>query len=537
MGPSTSIEGQRGETNTLYDLKSRVSRLWQASKVVFVRSRFPTPPPTRQLFPSQQSTPTMSTSLVQRPKTISPVDILVFVTSAIPLPTDTLRALRLTCQATRLAIDDKIKELFFTSDDAEELRTVSSPLNLGVTSITLQGSRGPSLSVLAVSKVCLVASRNAEHLEILKMLGFILPIYDSNCAGPQATLGAVAWPRLTSLTIDCCPGIFETYINIDSMPCLTELILEGDVSAGDLVALRRGAHFASTIEALYVSNCPSEKFIDAEEFFGAFGDLIAAAPRLCWLKFWEGGGLSFLNSAEMPNLEYLEMRRLEDGTSMRAFALKPRKRLKALVFSGWEQHSGLETLASELSTSFPALESLEICLLDTWDFLREIKHLKLTKLCLHAFDPGSDDFAALAAGLAGLPALEHLKISAEGDNGHLDVDVGGAYGILLAGPPLLRLRRLETGVVRDDSDSSLDALISLSHKIPHLEELVMRDGCISANGFVALAAAGRAGSWKRLKLFHIGILDEEMDDLEAGKDFCRTLVQEVWPGLEVKIRR
>jgi hypothetical protein len=142
-----------------------------------------------------------------------------------------------------------------------------------------------------------------------------------------------------------------------------------------------------------------------------------------------------------------------------------------------------------------------------------------------------------------MDAAVHRRCAAgvgEGDGERLTINLGAAYRFLFSSSPLPRLRRFKTGVIWGDWDASLIALISLSYKLPHLDELILTDGDISANGFAALAAAGRAGRWPRLKLFQIQGVVAEAGNVysdEAGKEFCRSLLQYVWADLEVKFWR
>lgn len=174
---------------------------------------------------------------------VDPAVALALVVANVPLPKETQKALRLTCRATRLAVDQTITDLVLVPEAAEQLHRVDSPLLLGLTSLTFTTKLYHSWEPPAVLNACSIASRNCGSLEALKFQ----PTFPADGYG---NLLQHFWPRLRSLVLYCDKGVFETSIHIDTMPSLTELRLEGELRAADVAALHRGAHFSSTIEIL-----------------------------------------------------------------------------------------------------------------------------------------------------------------------------------------------------------------------------------------------------------------------------------------------
>ncbi len=66
------------------------------------------------------------------------LEVLTVVGATVPLPKPTAAALRLTCKATRLAVDQATYELILTPAAAEGLRPVGSALTAGLTSLQLK---------------------------------------------------------------------------------------------------------------------------------------------------------------------------------------------------------------------------------------------------------------------------------------------------------------------------------------------------------------------------------------------------------------
>lgn len=473
---------------------------------------------------------------------IDPAAVLALVAANVPLPTETQAALRLTCRATKLAVDDGVKELVLGVEAATGIRAVENPLTAGLTCLRLELSL-QDFDVPSVENALTIASINAPHIEKLE-LDDVLAARDVDAARVVlGALGAATWPSLRSLSISCLPGTFDTYIDINKMPKLTELHLYTFLCSTDIDALhaRNGKHFPSTLEVLTLEAYAGDEN-ENKEYFVAVGEMLETMSplRRLELDISECQDLSFLSAAEMPSLEYLDLPIVNENVCMRPIIYTPRPRLRTLSLMCREPSTAyLKALASNLAVTFPALESFEFAFFDSeWDFLHELKHPVLKELALTGRLLEVEDVEAVGAALARLPALESLEICPFGPDmtAKMPIDEDDAFQILLSGPPLPRLRRLTMGGCWKDNDDSLWAFILNYHKVPNLEDIHLI-GCISPLGFADLAEAGRQGRWPRLKKFEIYKLVAE--DGSAGydhEDFCRSLLQEVWPDLAVEFR-
>lgn len=437
---------------------------------------------------------------------------------------ETLKALRLTCKTTQLAVDQRIKELRLTDKSAKGLRPVGNALTAGLTSLHFSRNLGHSsmLNELAI------ALRNSTNIESLSS-GFDSgkPSNVPKTRGALAILGNSPWPKLRSLTINALPSIFTDYINIDSLPNLAELKLHGEVSGADVIALSRGRHFPSKVEILSFN--PSLEN-DGPDVITGLTDLLGAASRLRYLKLSVSCSLDFFPAAEMPSLEHLELYIRRDNVSLDPITAIPRPRLQSLRLSG-----GTASVAFGWPGSLPALEKLEFLSIQDWSFLREFSHTTLKALIFEECSCGADDIAHIATAVARLPALEELHMLLLNTTGE-NFDAEASMRLLLSGPVLSCLRILVTANSWKDNDASLKCLIDHADKLPQLEEIGMAHGRISPAGLIKLAAAGGAGCWPRLKYFSIHDIDHELNVIP--EDFisdCRCVVEQAWPGLEVYV--
>lgn len=467
-------------------------------------------------------------------QTADPAAALAIVAATIPLPTDTLKALRLTCQATRLSIDEGITALNLPSNAAQQLRVEGSTLVSGLASLIIE-DHGPLDSTLWMTNACTMAKNNSESLEKLILFRWVA------CPGmPGAVenfLGLLkdheSWPKLRSLTLPSIPGMLDSFIKVEKMPELAELFLQGRMAPSDLAALLGISSFLSKVEVLDLGVCDSDA--NVQEFFELVGRLLRSAPRLRHFEMsaHRGRNLSFLNGAILPNLEDLEISPLPDDISLAPFASASMPRLQKLTLGSFAAAAAQVLPLMTAAESLPALEHLVFQSLRGRDysFLREMQLTTLKTLKMHTrMTPA--EVAHLGAALAQLPLLEELDISV---NPYPQIFTPApAMRSLLSGAAFPCLRRIKTSRWYEDDDS-LRCLISSAHKLPKLEEIIFYCGQITPRGFYALAAAGRAGHFPLLKRFEICSI---CDDSGYSYDYftikkCIESLQKAWPGLAV----
>lgn len=481
---------------------------------------------------------------LRRPRRgVKATEALELVATNVPLPKPTAAALRLVCRSTRRAVDESVKSLSLNAAAAEALRPLGTPLTADLTALSLFDLNS-EFSGVGVTNGTMIAVHNAKHMEALNMP--IVLDHRVERAVP-VMLGAVDWPRLRFLTLSCFPGVCDGFISIDYMPRLTKLHLYGGLDTSDLNALRQGRWFPAAAESLTLRAwIPPE---EATRFFEALAQLLQITPRLqsLALEVENCQDFGFLAAATLPALNSLVLDEIPDDGDLEPLKDMNSPNLRTLELNGGRVSSeGLAALVGGVQRAFPALETLKMTLkFASWEFMREMSHQRLNHLEITCGLPDVGGIEAVASGLSRLTALEHLELI-PGDDSALDIipvheDV--AMKTLLSGPPLHRLRRLETGGAWMDADSSVCELADASDKLPALEELILWSGHITSFGFIQLAEAGCRGRMPRLKLLQISEIegdyesDEEMGTHEGyvDPDFCRWAVQRSWPGLEVKV--
>lgn len=241
--------------------------------------------------------------------------------------------------------------------------------------------------------------------------------------------------------------------------------------------------------------------------------------------------LSFLATTDLTSAESLRLRGIQNGTCLRPITATPRPRLQALTLAGDEVQLDLAPVVSGGAAALPALESLtfEGLFLMGSTFMSKISLKTLEKLAFKGCAMDNSDIASVAAALPRLPLLEVLEVEPYFEDDYEDsVEWAGVMKTLLRAP-LPHLCRLRTWF---DDDKSLKVLIDSAQKVPKLEEISMGFGHVSSKGFAALAAAGRRGVWPQLRSFEIHRL---MGGEGKSKQHYCGMLQEVWPGLTVKI--
>lgn len=461
------------------------------------------------------------------------------------LPKSTLAALRLTSKATKLAVDHATKKLFLSLSSAEELRVIDSPLLSELTSLNVF----TDFSVDALQlypKAVAIAIQNHRSLESLSLF----PVYGVNlrnadsCAALRvalAPLGALEWPKLNSLCLRLGKSTVSSLSGMFNAPYLTELKLNGHVDASDITALSNAPHLASNLKVLYLFQLVRPHG-NIEELFGALRALLNALTNLKRFSVSADAiqDLGFL-ATDIPSLEFLCVslgHRQHVDVSLSPITSFSRPNLRSLtVMGGTRANADLAPIVSSGAASLPALKSLDMSCIacSDWSPLRELGLSTLTALSFGYCKMDVAAIAHLGSGLVRLPKLESLTISV----GRVNVfHSDAAMEALLSGAVLPRLRRLATHGSWNDTDESLQILIDSAYKIPFLENLETA-GSISAEGFAALAEAGRQGRWPRLKVFQIKevVDDNGVQVNEAAKELCFNEMRAAWLGVRVSVSR
>lgn len=334
------------------------------------------------------------------------------------------------------------------------------------------------------------------------------PWGDIHCAeAVNALASGRAWPRLQTLQTFAFPHIFDDgVIDINSVPCLTDVELYGSLRGADLVALRRGQRFCAMLSSLdlHIRVCEDDP---ADAFYNGLTELLQATPKLEFLSMdvteCRCRDLGFLAAAELPILRTLLLCYIPANTSLSPIFATPKPSLESLTVNGFLVT--LEEAQPLVSAVLPSLKKLNLELYcDDSSFLSDLPYTTLTELHLKdcvMFDADAD---VVATALARLPLLEILCLHPS-DADLLEADMAMDY--LLSGPTLPRLRRLDTSGAWADSDDSVEVLTELAAKLPNLEELVMGAGRISWMGMGMLEDVGRAGTWPRLRLIQFAEID------------------------------
>lgn len=483
-------------------------------------------------------------------------EVLPLVMATVPLSKYTKTTLRCVCRGTKLAVDQLVLKMTVPLERMQYLRLNGNTLTSGLTSLVTTDSLYSSGSASAYLKSANLAISNSQTLENLNLV--IYSDKEEQINGGASVdrhaamrlLGSCPeWPRLRSLTL--WGGYnFQKYINIDSMPNLIELYLEGDgPRAEDVAALTRSARFVSNVETLKL-----RAWNNSVSFTDDLGTLLKDATRLRHLdvKDRHHRGLGFLVGPELPNLEDLKLS-FEDFPE--EFSLFPivsvcRPRLRTLSVRGLARRkagpASLLPLKEGAPLPLPALENLILYGFNFSNLGVVLEAgpvgLKTLELC----PLQRPHVAGLAAVIARLPALEGLVIVSSG--GFEDRNTAAAaMRTLLSGAPMPRLRQLDTDW--PDSDASLRCLIEFADKVPNLEKIAMRRGWISLAGVSELAAAGRQGRWPGLNHFTMFEVagtgetasddeyDEEYefdyDEFELNRERVPSILRAVWPDLKV----
>ena len=163
------------------------------------------------------------------------------------------------------------------------------------------------------------------------------PWQDMICSEEVHVLaGAKAWPRLQTLQTFAYPRIFDVCINIDSMPCLTDVELYGSLCGTDLVALRRGQRFCAMLNmlALHIRGFDNEP---ADALYNDMVELLQATPRLNFLSMNVSRcrDAGFLAAAELPILRTLLLWVISANTSLAPIFATPKPSLESLTVNGF----------------------------------------------------------------------------------------------------------------------------------------------------------------------------------------------------------
>lgn len=258
---------------------------------------------------------------------------LALVAATVPLPKPTAAALRLVCQATKMAVDTEFKTIHLFLDSAEGLRAVANPLTSGLQVLTFHGfNEVPSET--GIFNACLMALNSCSDIQVLHLLPNLSFKQKSTARVALGLLGTQKWPKLLQLIIPSIPSIFTDCIKVDLMPALQRLGLGGSLSWRDVAALRSGTHFRSTIEVLDFAGSVADTDLDL--FDKEINGLLQGAPQMRKLTLDIDGYLDvdFLVDAELPNVELLQLSEVDIGLCLHRITRVARPRLHTLTLRG-----------------------------------------------------------------------------------------------------------------------------------------------------------------------------------------------------------